>query len=254
MRAIVIAALMVWAMGAQGGFAAADKPLAGEDVVFEERGGVIAVEAEHYFKQERTDVRQWHLTTKAKTPKVEPDADPPHVAGASGGAYLEILPDTRRNHDEKLIKGENFSDEPGQLGVLSYKVHFNTPGRYYVWARILSSGTEDNGLHVGIDGAWPPSGQRMQWTGKNKWVWDSKQRTAEVHTGVPYLLYLDVEKPGPHTIQFSMREDGIEFDKWLMTTDRTYKPEGAGPAPVVREGKAPAPFEEVAAPDVEKAK
>jgi hypothetical protein len=53
----------------------------------------------------------------------------------------------------------------------------------------------------------------MQWTGENKWVWGSKQRTDEVHTGVPGILFLEVEQAGEHTIQFSMREDGFEFDQ-----------------------------------------
>ena len=98
------------------------------------------------------------------------------MAGASGGAYLEVLPDTRRTHGDKLINGQNFINEPGKMAVLSYKVHFSNPGRYYVWARTHSTGTEDNGLHVGLDGTWPESGQRMQWTAKRTWYWDSKQK------------------------------------------------------------------------------
>ncbi len=65
-------------------------------------------------------------------PDVKSDGDPPYLADASGGAYLEILPDTRRTHDDPLVTGENFSDEPGRLAVLHYIVHFDTPGRYYV--------------------------------------------------------------------------------------------------------------------------
>ncbi len=115
------------------------------------------------------------------------------------------------------------------MAVLSYKVHFNTPGKYYVWCRVYPTGTEDNGLHVGIDGAWPESGQRLQFGGKKRWMWDSRQRTEKVHTGVRGLLFLDVDKAGEHTISFSMREDGFEFDQWLMTTDKDFKaPVGGG--------------------------
>ena len=32
-------------------------------------------------------------------------------------------------------------------------------------------------------------------------------------------------------------EDGFEIDKWLMTTDRNYTPEGTGPAPRVASGR-----------------
>ncbi len=42
-------------------------------------------------------------------------------------------------------------------------------------------------------------------------------RTNKVHTGVLGQVWLDVEKPGLHTIMFSVREGGVEFDQWLMT-------------------------------------
>jgi len=202
-----------------------------ETKAFVERDGLVAVEAEHFVAQDKTDTRQWYITSATQTPSLSPDGDESHAASASGGAYLEILPDTRRNHSMKLIHGENFSNEPGKLAVLVYPVRFTTPGRYYVWVRAYSTGSEDNGLHVGLDGSWPASGQRLQWCeGKNTWRWESKQRTEAVHCGEPYKIYLDITGPGLHTIEFSMREDGFEFDKWFMTTDRDCeRPAGAGP-------------------------
>jgi hypothetical protein len=218
-------------------------PIVGGDVVFEEVDGLVAVEAEHFCAQDKTDVRGWYLVTADRAPTVEPDGDPPHVAGASGGAYLEILPDTRRTHGDKLVAGQNFSNEPGKMAILSYKVHFNTPGRYYVWARTYCTTTEDNGLHVGLDGQWPATGQRMQWTAKRQWIWNSKQRTEKEHGGVRGLIYLEIEQPGLHTISFSMREDGYEFDRWLMTTDPNFKqPQDRGPASRVKFGQLPQPF------------
>lgn len=197
--------------------------------VFAEVDGVIAAEAEDFFGQELTEVRAWHLVTKDHTPEAGRDLDPNHAADASGGAYLEVLPDTRTNHDETLVRGENFSNVPGKLAVLHYRVQVDTPGRWYVWARIFSTNSEDNGLHVGLNGTWPESGQRMQWTEKNHWAWGSKQRTQEVHTGIPHLLYLDINEPGEHVISFSMREDGTEFDKWMMTQEQLDAVEGVGP-------------------------
>jgi hypothetical protein len=212
--------------------------------VFEETGGLLAVEAEHFSEQTHTDVRAFYLTTAESKPNVTPDGDEAHVAGASGGAYLEVLPDTRRTHGDKLIKGTNFSPEPGKMAVLSYRVHFTTPGRYYVWARAYSTGSEDNGLHVGLDGEWPESGQRLQWCeGKRSWFWESKQRTEAEHCGEPHKIFLDIKQPGEHTIHFSMREDGFEFDKWLMTTDREFqRPDGVGPESQIHSGTAPATF------------
>ncbi len=225
-------------------------PLVGADVVFAEKDGMLAVEAEHFFKPTLTEKRAFYLTTRDKTPKFEMDGDPNHIAGASGGAYLEILPDNRGNHGEKLIPGTNFSNSPGKLAVLHYKVNITTPGRYYVWVRAYSSGSEDKGLHVGIDGEWSDNGQRMQWCeGKKSWWWESKQRTENEHCGVPHQIFLDIEKAGEHTIHFSMREDGFEFDKWLMTTDREMaRPTDSGPDSSVVEGKLPASFPVVMAP------
>jgi hypothetical protein len=205
--------------------------------VFEETGGLIAAEAEHFTVQTETETRKWYITSTTQTPEVSSDGDKSHADSASSGAYIEILPDTRQNHSMKLIHGQNFSNEPGKLGVLVYPVHFKTPGRYYVWVRAYSTGSEDNGLHVGIDGTWPESGQRLQWCeGKKSWRWESMQRTEAQHCGEPYKIYLEIEQPGLHTIEFSMREDGFEFDKWLMTKDRNFtRPKGPGPSERRRE-------------------
>src|SRR5690606_31279278 len=135
----------------------------------------------------------------------------------SGGAYLEILPDTRATHHDRLIRGENFSVEPGAMAVLSYKVHFASAGRYQVWARVYSTGGEDNGMHFGLNGEWPESGKRWQTTKKHAWSWDNRQRTRDVHSGIPGQLYLDVPSAGEHVVQVSMREDGVELDKTLLT-------------------------------------
>ncbi len=237
-------AVAATATGVAATAADSSRPIVNENIVFAESDGTLAVEAEHFVKQSQTAKRAWHLTSSASVPQIAPDGDEPHLSGASGGAYLEILPDTRRTHDDKLIRGENFSPEPGQLAVLDYRVHISTPGRYYVWVRAFSTGSEDNGLHVGLNGEWPESGQRLQWCqGKRTWRWDSKQRTQEEHCGVPYQIYLDIKKAGEHTISFSMREDGFEFDKWLMTTNRELeRPEAAGPAAQVLRGRPPEAF------------
>jgi hypothetical protein len=202
-----------------------------DKVAFEEKDGIVAVEAELFYKQSNTEIRQWYITSKSNLPAVAPDPDGTHIDGAANNAYIEILPDTRVTHDDKLIAGENFSNEPGKMAVVHYQVKFNNPGRYYVWARAYSTGAEDNGLHVGFNNTWPAHGQRMQWCeGKNQWTWASKQRTEAEHCGVPKEIYLDIEKAGIHDIQFSLREDGFEMDRFLLTKDIDYVPEGEGPA------------------------
>jgi hypothetical protein len=191
-----------------------------------EQNGFITIEAEDYTHQEKDETRRWYRVDTKITPDVQPDPDENHAATASNLAYLEILPDTRVTHDDPLIVGENFTNEPGLMSVLSYDIEFTTPGRYHVWVRAFSTGTEDNGIHVGLNGQWPESGQRMQWCeGKNEWTWASKQRTDANHCGEPYLIFLDIPAAGMHTVQFSMREDGFEFDKFILTTDRDFVPD-----------------------------
>jgi hypothetical protein len=183
--------------------------------------GIIVVEAEDFDAVDRELHRKWSLTTTDKTPSITPDPDPSHADGAAGGAYLELLPDTRVTHGDPLVQGVSFTNKPGHRSVLYYPVVFTEPGRYYVWVRMCCTGSEDNGLHVGIDGQWPESGARLQFTGKHgQWQWDSRQRTAKVHTGVLGQIWLDVEKPGLHTIMFSMREDGFEFDRFMLTKEK----------------------------------
>ena len=204
-------------------------PIVDDEVVFQENNGMVAVEAEYFNKQSNTEIRQWYITSKDAVSNVGRDEDGQHHEGASNGTYIEILPDTRVTHSDTLVQGENFSNKAGEMGVLHYKVRINNPGRYYVWARAFSTGSEDNGLHVGLNGEWPEHGQRMQWCeGKNKWTWESKQRTKDVHCGVAKEIFLDIEKAGTHDIQFSMREDGFEFDKFILTKDSNYIPKEEG--------------------------
>jgi hypothetical protein len=108
-------------------------------LIFEEVNGLVAVEAESFAVQNQDSVRKWYVTNRTKTPDVTPDGDPSHAQSASGRAYLEILPDTRRTHDDTLTSGENFCNEAGKMAVLVYPVHFNTTGRYYVWVRAGST-------------------------------------------------------------------------------------------------------------------
>ena len=220
------------------------KPIVKDDVVFEETNGILAIEAEYFYQQSATNLRQWYITAKDKWARPGNDGDGPHVKNASNNAYIEILPDTRVTHADKLIDGENFSGTPGVAAVVHYKAYFNNPGRYYVWVRAHSTGSEDNGIHVGIDGDWPESGQRMQWCeGKYTWRWDSKQRTDKQHCGVPWQIYLDIDKAGEHDIQFSMREDGFEIDKFIFVNDTNYKPgETMGPDIRIKSGALPDAF------------
>ncbi|MCH9684226.1 MAG: hypothetical protein K0V04_22525, partial [Deltaproteobacteria bacterium] len=161
---------------------------------------------------------------------IEPDPDPPHWDSASGSACLEGLPDTRVTHDDPLVSGVSFYGQGGDGPILRYRVWINNPGRFWVRVRAYSTGSEDNGIHVGLDGSWPDSGERIQWcAGKNQWTWSGAQRTDANHCGEENMIFLDIDTVGEHEIAFSMREDGFEMDKWMLTNDPDVFPEDEGP-------------------------
>ena len=194
---------------------------------YQEKNGVVVIEAEDFSAQHLDTKRRW-FTFSTNTPQHNyPDNDYNHALNASNGSYIELLPDTRTNHVETLVRGENFTDIPGTAAVLTYPVYFKTAGTYYVWARAYSTGSEDNGVHFGLNGTWPESAQRLQLCeNKHQWTWSSAQRTKENHCGIANTITLNIPQPGVHTIMVSMREDGFELDKFLLTQDKTYQPQG----------------------------
>jgi hypothetical protein len=198
-----------------------------------EQNGKVVIEAENFASQTQADVRRWVVFSRNKAPSEIgnfADADPSHAETASGGSYIESLPDTRVNHNEPLIRGENFSAQAGAMAILTYPVYFSEAGRYYVWGRAHSTGPEDNGFHFGLNGDWPESSQRLQFcSGKHQWTWSSQQRRKDNHCGTPNTLWVDIPRRGQHTFMLSMREDGAELDKIILTKDKSFVPQGAGP-------------------------
>ena len=184
-----------------------------------EKNGFMMVEAESFTSQRADEGRHWYVIDSAFSEDI-PGFKENYSSSASGGKYLMLLPDTRVTHDDTLIHGKNFSNEPGKIAILDYPIYFENPGKYYVWVSTYSTGSEDNGVHVGINGQWPENGARMQWCkGKNQWTWASKQRTKEQHCGVERQIYLEIPKKGLHTISFSMREDGFRFDRFALSRE-----------------------------------
>jgi len=133
---------------------------------------------------------------------------------------MELLPDIRVTHNDDNIGGVTFWGNSGSGPRLEYTLDIPEPGRYIVWAKAFSTGTEDNGIHVGLNGEATPSGERIQWCGgKNNWTWSSAQRVDENHCGVPKTIYLDIENAGNNNIVFYAREDGFEIDQFLLVKD-----------------------------------
>jgi len=102
----------------------------------------VRIEAEDFTS--KSD--RWALTSETETPDFQPDPDPPHNGTASGKANLELLPDSRVTHDDEVHNGGldgNFWGGPGGGPRIDYDVFVPEAGRYLVWVKTFSTGTED---------------------------------------------------------------------------------------------------------------
>ncbi len=159
-----------------------------------------------------------------------PDPDPSHVVGASGEGYIEVLPDTRVTSDDS-------SDEDGLFGtagdgpLVLYYVAFPRAGTYYLWIRGFSTGTEDETVFFAIDQEWDSGVLVKLCSGVEAWQWGSHERKDASSCAMIGQVSLEVPSAGLHTVAVSAREDGLELDKWLLTTDADFVPRGLGPNP-----------------------
>lgn len=177
----------------------------------------IVIEAEDYSTRED----RWILTD-ATTPAQEQDPDGNHSDGAVGGVYLELLPDVRVTHEDEFGPPTAIWNVPGTGPRAEYPINFPEAGRYYVHIRAFSTGTEDNGIHVGLNGDFPASGARMQFcTAGQGWSWSGRQRDSGGMgpCGAQKTIWITVEEPGEHTFMISAREDGFEIDRIMMIKD-----------------------------------
>jgi len=234
------------------------------DYEFEEVDGLAVVEFEEFYEEIADPMgeayHQWFVFMPDDVPKVTcptniacDEEAPPNCNEHSdcdddswdfedvSDGYVESLPNRRRTDDEANT-GFCVRNNPEDAPALRYRVNVTNTGRYYVWVRCQGRGPADNGIHVGIDGAWPdndlidPSGMRIQLP--NGVQWTQNRRGGSQHTGVSAgdgvsrrdaNIWLEIDKPGVHTVQFGMREDGVACDKFLLASDPDYEPEGFGP-------------------------
>lgn len=88
-----------------------------EDLVFEESNGLAIVEAEFFYKQTLSDIRQWYMFIKGVWSKPGEDHDELHCLNASNNGYLEITPDTCVSAADELIPGMNITETEGKIEV-----------------------------------------------------------------------------------------------------------------------------------------
>ena len=181
----------------------------------------IGVEAEDF--DAGTGHERW-VVTDSGTPAIADDPDGNHSDGSSGGVYLELLPDLRVTAEDPFLPDPGSFWAAGQGPSADYTINFPEEGRYYIHGRAYSTGAEDNGLHVGLNGAWPESARAMQFCNRNAWKWRSAQRHSGPNgasCGVNHTIYLDIPTAGEHVVSISAREDGFELDRFALIKDKS---------------------------------
>lgn len=163
---------------------------------FQESGGQVVIDAEHYDNKMARSGKDWTLQTSQ--------------SGYSGTGYMSPLP------SGSTIDTNYATTSP----ELVYNVSFTTTGTYYLWAR--GAGGINDSYHAGIDGTAPAILFDVGNFGTS-WSWNSSAAN-----GRPTIV---ITTPGIHTIHIWMRESQFPLDKLLLRTDpSTSAPSGTGPA------------------------
>ncbi len=126
---------------------------------------------------------------------------------------------------------------------LDYCINFPVAGTYYAWFRgaTHASGGSRNSLHFGLDGVTPDEFTRRVGNRINNWGGTANLNdfgwVGDVNgTGAGSFARIAVATPGVHVINVWMREAGLSFDRFLLTTDSafTLAASDAGPATPLR--------------------
>ena len=160
-------------------------------------GGLIAVEAEHFFLNQTRGGQYWGIV------------DPSH---SSAGESVQALPNSGTN-----INVNYTANSPH----LKYRVAIDFPGRYYFWVRAKGEANTDDSIHVGLNGRALASGYRLSEI-ESHWTWSSTLMDGA-------RSFIDITKAGEYDIDIWMREDGVVLDKFVLTSEPSFAPTGKGP-------------------------
>ncbi len=173
-------------------------------VSLKEGSDIISCEAEHFDSNVPLGGTAWETQ---------------NVENASGKITMKAMPNSGRDIKDKFITFDPTKDAP----KLDYRIDFPEAGIWYIWI-LGRGGHDDNSVHVGMfdkevstatsinvgDG----SAAEFSWTNIN---------------GTDTPAYIDLTNMGVHTINVVMQKDGVEIDKIILTTDKTFTPVAYGP-------------------------
>jgi hypothetical protein len=127
----------------------------------------------------------------------------------NGVAYMQALPKNGANHNTNYL-----TDSPR----LDYRITITNPGPYYVWVRGQALASDEDSLHVGVDGSAQQASDRMDgFEPYGNWVWTN-------HTRDESEAVVTFPDPGPYLINIWMRESGVRLDKIIFTQEENYQP------------------------------
>ena len=93
---------------------------------------------------------------------------------------------------------------------LSYPIDFIKSGTYYLHIRGKNSSTNDDEIHIGLNGLVTNLNVAIPNTGE--WAWTSGTQT------------INIPSLGEHVLHLWMVEDGVEIDQLVLTTDSNWVP------------------------------
>ena len=166
-----------------------------------ETTGMVRVEAESFTAQTARTVNGvvYTWTVLAETP------------GFSGSGYIEAVP-----ADDASTATVTTGWTSGSPQV-DYSITFSNPGTYYVWVRGYAGDASTAGIYVGLNGT-SPSNARIDLQQFNAWAW------ANTAAGSSTPVSVTIPAAGTYTLNFWMRDSGLDIDRILLTRNPNFSP------------------------------
>jgi hypothetical protein len=165
---------------------------------FQEVGGQIVIEAEHFGEQIERSSRAWLTQTV--------------LSDYTGPGYLSALPDT----DLRFTTAYT-----GTSPEVRYTLYITTTGTYTVWLRGYAPNGAGDSAYISLDSGGQPA---VTVTGfvPQAWHWTNVNAQGGLAT-------IEVTEAGLYTLHLWQREDGLRVDRILLTTNGGYTPTENGP-------------------------
>ena len=162
--------------------------------VFQESGGLVSIEAEHFHSNVSRSGASWETQSHSN---------------ASGGEVVKTPSFSGFHHGSRVV---------GKSPELTYEIEFDSPGTYYVWIKGEKETTGRDSVHIGLNGEYQETNRGF--TGfSNNLVWKNSGH-----------MSVEVESAGRQQFNIWMRESGVSVDKIVLTKDPDFTPSGVGPA------------------------